>query len=54
MLNKIEKSKKACQTLQSDEDALVLSVNIIEGEKKDLDKKVVEAVQKGDTTRKRV
>ena len=54
MLSKIEKSKEACQTLQSDKDALVLSVNIIEGEKKDLEKQVVELVQKGDAASKRV
>ena len=53
-LSNIEKSKEACKTFQSDKDALVLSVNIIEGEKKDLEKQVVEAVQKGDTTSKRV
>ena len=52
MLNTIEESKEACQTLQDDEDALVLSMNIIEGEKKDLEKQVMEAVQKGDTTNK--
>ena len=38
MLSNIEKSKEACQTLQSYKDALLLSVNIIEGEKKDLKK----------------
>ena len=38
MLTMIEKSKEACQTLQSNRDALVLSVNIIEGDKKDLEK----------------
>ena len=54
MLSKIEMSKEACQTLRSNKDALVLLVNIIEGEKKDLEKQVVKAVQKGDTTRKRV
>ena len=42
ILSEIEKSREACQILQSDKDALVLSVNIIEGEKKDLEKKVVE------------
>ena len=54
ILIKIENSKEACQTLQSNKDAPVLSVNIIEGEKKDLKKQVVEAVHKGDTTSKRV
>ena len=54
MLSTIEESKAKCQTLQSDKDALVLSVNNIEGEKKDLEKKVMEAVQKGDTTNKRI
>ena len=38
MLIKIENSKEACQNLQSNKDALVLSVNIIEREKKDLEK----------------
>ena len=38
MLGKIEKSKEAWQTLQFDKGALVLSVNIIEGEKKDIEK----------------
>ena len=54
MLSKIEKSKEACQTLQSDKDALVLSVNIIKGEKKDLEKQVMEAVHKGYTASKRL
>ena len=44
MLNKIENLKEACQNLQSDKDALVLSVNIIEGEKKYLEKQIIEAV----------
>ena len=52
MLSMIEESKEECQTLQSDKDALVLSANIIEGEKKDLEKQIIEAVQKGDTTNK--
>ena len=42
ILSEIEKSKEACQTLQSDKDALVLSISIIEGEKKDLEKQVEE------------
>ena len=54
MLSKIEKSKEACQTLQYDKDVLVLSLNIVEGEKKDLKKQVVEEIHKGDTTRKTV
>ena len=33
ILSEIEKSKEACQTLQFDKDALVLSISIIEGEK---------------------
>ena len=39
--------------LQSNKDALVLSISIIEGEKKDIEKQVVEAEKKGDTTNKR-
>ena len=35
-LSELERLREACQILQSDKDALVLSVNIIEGEKKDL------------------
>ena len=54
MLSMIVESKVECQNLQSDKDALVLSVNIIEEEKKDLEKQVMEAMQKGDTTNKRV
>ena len=38
MLSTIEESKEECQILQSDKDPLVLSVNIIEGEKKDVEK----------------
>ena len=34
--------KEAYQILQSDKDALVLSANIIEGEKKDLERRVLE------------
>ena len=41
-LSELEKLREACQMLQSDKDALVLSVNIIEGEKKDLKKQVAE------------
>ena len=54
ILSEIDKSKEACQTLQSDRDALVLSISIIEGEKKDLEKQVVEAEKKGDATSKRI
>ena len=54
MLSMIEESKEACQTLQFNKDALVLSMNIIKGEKKDLQKKIVEVVPKGGTTDKRV
>ena len=54
MLSEIEESKAECQTLYSDKDALILSVNIIEGEKKDLEKQAMEAVQKGDMTNKRI
>ena len=53
MLSTIEESKSECQTLQCDKEALVLSMNIIEGEKKDLEKKVMEALQKGDIENKR-
>ena len=52
MLSKIEESKAECQTLQSDNHALVLSANIFEGEKKNLEKQIIEAVQKGDTKKK--
>ena len=38
ILSEIEKSKEACQTLQSNKDALILSISIMEGEKKDLEK----------------
>ena len=38
MLSTIEESKAKCKALQYVKDALVLSVNIIEGEKKDLEK----------------
>ena len=44
MLSKIENLKESCKTLQSNKDALVLSMNIIEGEKKDVEKQVMEAV----------
>ena len=54
MLSKIEKSKEACQNLQFDKDALVLSMNNIEGEKKDLEKHVMEAVNKRDIMSKRL
>ena len=54
MLSTIEESKVEWQTLQSDKDATVLSVNIIEGEKKYLEKQIMEAVQKGDTENKRI
>ena len=37
IISDIEKSKEACQILQSDKDALVLSISIIEGKKKDLE-----------------
>ena len=43
ILSEIEKSKEACQTLQYDKDAPILSISIIEGQKKDLEKQVVEA-----------
>ena len=52
ILSEIEKSKEACQTLQSDKDALVLSISIIGGEKKDLEKQVVEAEKKGEAVNK--
>ena len=54
ILSEIEKLREACQILPYDKDALVLSVNIIEGEKKDLKKQVVEAEKKGDADGKRV
>ena len=54
ILSEIEKSKEACQILQSDKDALILSINIIEGEKKYPEKQVEEAEKKGDATNKRI
>ena len=45
-LIKQEKFREPCQILQSDKDALVLLVNIIEGEKRDLEKRVAEVEQK--------
>ena len=54
ILNEIEKSREACQILQFDKDALVLLINIIEGEKKDLKKQVAEAEKKEDADGKRV
>ena len=41
-LIKLERLKEAYQILQSDKDALVLSANITEGEKRDLEGKVLE------------
>ena len=54
MLSTIEESREEFQTLLSDKEALVLSVNIIEGEKKYLEKHIREAVQKWDTANKRI
>ena len=54
ILSEIEKSKEACQTLQSDKDSLILSISIMEGEKKDLEKQVVEVEKKGDVASKRI
>ena len=54
MLSTIEESKEEFQALQSNKDALVLSMNIIEGEKKYLENRIIEAVQKGDMTNKRI
>ena len=52
ILSEIEKSREACQILQSEKEVLVLSVNIIEGEKKDLEKNIVEGEKKGDAANK--
>ena len=41
-LSELEKLREACQISESDKDSLVLSINIIEGEKKDLEKQVTE------------
>ena len=38
ILSELEKLREACQILQSDKDSLALSINIIEGETKDLEK----------------
>ena len=40
ILSELEKLREACQILQSNKDSCVLSINIIEGEKKDLKKQV--------------
>ena len=53
-LSELEKFRETCHILQSDKDALVLSVNIIEGEKRDLEKRAAEVEQKGDVANKRV
>ena len=50
----MERLKEAYQILQSDKDALVLSANITEGEKSDLEGKVLELETKKDTTDKRI
>ena len=50
----MKRLKEAYQILQLDKDALVLSANITEGEKKDLERKVLELEKKKDTTEKRV
>ena len=47
MLSTIEESKEKCQTLQSEKEDLVLLVNIIEGEKKGLEKQIMEVVTEG-------
>ena len=54
ILSEIENSKETCQLLKYDKDSLVLLVNIIEGEKKDLEKYIIEREKKGDATRKRI
>ena len=54
ILSELEKLREACQILQYEKDSLVLSINIIEGEKKDLEKQVEEVEHKGDATNKRV
>ena len=54
ILTELERLKGAYQILQSDKDALVLSVNIIEGEKRDPKRKVLELEKKKDPTNKRV
>ena len=54
ILSDIENSREACQSLQSDKDFLVLSIIIIEGEKKDLEKEVVEAEKEGEAANKRI
>ena len=50
----MEKFRETCQFLQSEKDALVLLVNIIEGEKRDLEKQVAEIEQKENAANKRV
>ena len=53
-LIELERLKEAYQILQSDKDALVLSANITEGEKKNLERKVLELENKKDTADKRI
>ena len=54
MLSEIGESKVEFKTLLSDKDALVLSASIIEGEKKYLEKQIIEAGKKGDMANKRI
>ena len=44
-LSQLDKLREACQISESDKDSLVLSINIIEGEKKDIEKHVSELEQ---------
>ena len=53
-LIELERLKEAYQILQSDKDALILLANITEGEKRDLEGKVLELEKQIDTTDKRI
>ena len=53
-LSELEKFREACPIMQSDKDALVFSINIIEGEKRDLEKRVLEVEKKGEAANRRV
>ena len=54
ILTKLEKLKDAYKILETEKDALVLLATITEGEKKDLERKVLELEKKKYTANKRV
>ena len=53
-LRELEKFRETCHILQSDKYALVLLVNILKGEKRDLEKRIAEVEQKENAADKRV